>query len=118
MTALQILDIIAVQFINDPNKETYIQLATLRTSQDYFGDNYQYAIALRSAHMLETNSNAQSGIGGGGIITSEREGDLAVSYGSTGSIYNRYPDLATTSYGRQLVDLIMGSGLPITVVNL
>ena len=61
---------------------------------EVFGDLRHIAIAYRAAHMLTVAS-----IGGsaGGPVTSEKEGDLARSYGtSTGGA-----SLGSTSYGRE-----------------
>jgi hypothetical protein len=117
MTVVQILNAIAPQYIDAENKDVLITLAKQRTSREYFKLNYTLAVALRTAHLLELSSNAKNGYSGGGVITSKSEGDLSVSFGTVGNHYNKYPDLAGTSYGRQLIDLIMGNGIPVTVSN-
>ena len=113
--ASAILDIIAPQYATDPNKSTFISLATGRTSSCFYGDNYTLAIALRAAHMLAMRDRGESG-SGGGELASKREGDLAVSF-HKGTESDGDGDLALTSYGRQLQGLTQGSGAFIGVTG-
>ena len=100
-SASAILDIIAPQFQSDPNKADVIALARGRTSRNVFGDNYEYAVALRAAHMLTLISQQQSGTAGN--VASKTEGDLSISFSaaedSGGSLH-------LTTYGQQLKQLI------------
>jgi hypothetical protein len=49
-----------------------------------------------------------SGSGGAGPVTSKKEGQLSISYGSTGK-NDDDSDLGLTKYGRQLQGLINGN---------
>ncbi len=110
MTASQILSAIAPQFDSDPNRNSHLQLAVKRTNSVCFGENYNYAIALRAAHTLTVTQTAQASGGAGGSITSKREGDLAITFSTpSSSSGGSCDDLCSTSYGRELKGLIAGN---------
>lgn len=113
-TASEIMETIAPQYNTDPKKASFILLAKDRTSADFFGTNYEMAVALRASHMMTLRDIAEAG-GGGGEIASKREGDLAISYHKSGS--NDDDDLSSTSYGTQLQGLKRGSGVFIGVTG-
>jgi Protein of unknown function (DUF4054) len=80
------------------------------------GTQREYAIALRVMHIVARRSrdgisaNQQSTVEGqSGIISSEREGELSRSYKVSDKVLDRYPDLATTIWGMELIDLIRGT---------
>lgn len=108
LTVEQILNAIAPQFINNSDKQTFIQLAIMRLSESCYGDNYNHAVALLSAHMLtltERAKNGGAGSGSAGNITSLREGDAAIGYGVAGNSSGLNSDYTQTSYGMQLISL-------------
>jgi len=107
-------DIIAPQYASESNKSQYISLARARTSTCWYGDNAEYAIALRAAHMMMLDKRAQDN-GGGGEISSKREGDLAISYHKGQSSGNS--DLSLTPYGRQLMGMRRERGTLIGVTG-
>ena len=116
MTVEQILETIAPELTSDTEKNNHITLARQRTST-CFGDNYNYAVALRAAHTLTLKNNAQNGLAGSvGGITSKREGDLSIGFGGQ-SATGIKGDLGTTSYGVQLDELIKGNITGISVVS-
>jgi hypothetical protein len=99
LTVKQILDVLAPEFKNypEPDKDSVITIATLRLSASHFGEVFNQAVALLTAHLLtiaQRNGNA-------GPQTSVREGDLAIGYGSSGM-----SRLDVTSYGTELMRLI------------
>ena len=102
MTSTTILDNIAPELASDSKKAIHIDLATARTSSIKFGDNKNYAIALRAAHTLTIANRNDGDLAGN--AESKKEGDLSVSYGGKGSIGSG--DLNQTSYGRQLLAII------------
>jgi hypothetical protein len=104
LTASMIFDLIAPVYASDPGKASYLELATLRTSSCVFGANYQTAIALRAAHMMQMRDRG----GNAGPVSSVREGDLAIYYGSIFETWKS--DLNQTSYGMELKGLIKGNG--------
>ena len=119
MTAEQILDAIAPQFITNTNKSAHLTLAAQRTSRTCFGINYELAVALRAAHTLTLSTEANAAGGSSGGISSKREGDLAISFGGQSST-GVTGDLGQTSYGVQLQQLIDSNivGINITGINI
>jgi len=95
-----IFDAIAPAYASDSDKDTFITLATCQTSSCQFGDSYNYAIALRAAHMITMRD--RQGISG--PISNLREGDLTIYYGSILDTWKH--NLHQTSYGTQLLGLI------------
>jgi hypothetical protein len=82
------------------------------------GTQREYAVALRVMHIIArmprdgASANVNSGSDGqGGMITSEKEGELSRSYKVTDDLARRYPDLVTTVWGQELIQLITGTFL-------
>jgi hypothetical protein len=126
LSVTQIIDTIASQYTGDSRLTNMITIATQRTSEEAFGENYNYAIALRTAHMLtlaDMNSGGvSSGLGGAvGAITQKSEGNTSISFGSnsslTGTSGKKAGDLALTRYGLELLGLIAGNIVGISVAN-
>ena len=118
MTVQQIISVIAPQYSIDPDLDNIIILATQRTSLSAFGDNFNFAIALRSSHMLTLRDmnklGVSSGLGGAvGAVTGKSEGSSSISFGSisglSGTTGNKSGDLALTRYGLELLGLIAGN---------
>lgn len=117
----QYLAAIAPAVATDENKATYIEMATERTNPCFYGSKYNQAVALMAAHIafLLTANSGSMGAGSGsseggsvGTITSKREGDLSVTYGSgsigaaTGNASDA--ELAQTRFGLMLLSLRKG----------
>ncbi len=96
------------------NKATFVELATGRTSSEFYGSNYSLAIALRASHIWVLSVYRAGG--SGGAVTSESENGQSRSYAvfpQTG----KYPDLSQTQFGLQLIGVMMGSGPSMGVVT-
>lgn len=121
LTIDQYLTAIAPALSADANKSVYIEMATERTNKCFYGIKTNQAIALLAAHIafLLNAANGSMGAGSGsgeagstGTITSKREGDLAVGYGSgavtvgNGDVTDA--ELAQTRYGLMLLALRKG----------
>jgi hypothetical protein len=78
---------------------TLIPYAAEELSESALGDRYNKAVALLTLHWIYKDRNAG---GGGGAITSEREGDLARSYATPANP----TDYDGTSWGMELQGLI------------
>jgi hypothetical protein len=76
----------------------YEELTLCYADEAILGDCYNQAIALAVLHFLENSSRD----GASGTIRSEKEGDLARSYGGT----DRESMFSTTSWGKQFNDLM------------
>jgi Protein of unknown function (DUF4054) len=97
-TAQEIIQVRLPALFSDSRLDDFVALAVLNLSEPVFGVKYVYAVALLAMHMYSKDS-AGSGAGG---VKSEKEGDLARSYG--GSMTDK--DYGTTSYGQELLQLI------------
>jgi hypothetical protein len=86
---------------SEASKDIALSIANGRLSQTVFGAKYNNAVALLAAHILSMNSGIRSG-GTGGAISTKKEGDLSISFGSNAAFDSR---LDSTSYGQQLEQL-------------
>ena len=77
------------------------------------GDKFVQCVALLVLHWLTLESVGGT-LGAGAVagpISSEREGDIARSYGSSTSAGGLFPFLDSTSYGKELDGLIRASAM-------
>jgi len=121
MDALSIIQLRAPQWSTDPRISGLIVYARNATSEAFFEDNTEKAVALRVLHLLaleagrngNPGTGTDSGTGHGGQITSETEGSLSKSFASmsTSNVNAKWGDLGMTIYGQELISLIRGSGM-------
>jgi hypothetical protein len=127
MTPLEIIALRAPQWAADPrlsSSPSLIDLATQQTGNifsDAQNDQTSLAVALRVLHWLasEAQKGGKPGAGGGvdsglaisGPISSETEGNLSKAFGGGGVKAQRWPDLASTAYGCELIALIRSCGV-------
>ena len=92
----------------DPRLDDYEHLADMQTGTVY-GDCRNLAVALMMLHYMTLDDSRGATPGSGsstGSVKSEKEGDLAKSYGATSSsVSDKYPDLSQTIYGLELIEL-------------
>lgn len=82
--------------------DAWTRMATFRASRAVFGKAYVYALSLLVSHRAALESRGSDGAAG--PVSSVREGDLSVSYGSSGNA--RDGDLSSTSYGQEYLSLL------------
>lgn len=82
--------------------DAWIRMAAFRASRAVFGKAYVYALSLLVSHRASMESRGSDGAAG--PVSSVREGDLSVSYGSSGTAADG--DLASTSYGQEYLSLL------------
>ncbi len=116
MTITQIINSIAPQLSSHPELNNFINIAMQRTDIGQFKGKYNLAVAYRVAHDMTVAGLDSSGVNKSGMITSEREGDLSRTYGSTASS-GISADLGLTSYGLQLQALIKNNIIGVMVVS-
>ena len=97
----------------DPNVNNYVTDAQGRTSQAWFGDNYNKAVALRACH--EWTLDQTRPLGETGAIVSKHEGGQALAF-SKGASANP-DDLEQTVYGVRLKGLRKASGATAGVIT-
>lgn len=110
-TAAEIIALKLPSSATDPRLADFISLAGFYVSERIFEDKYQYALALVVCHQLALESQgggsaASSGSGAVGGIKSEKEGDLARSFGGVGSnISEQKQYFMSTPFGQELLQL-------------
>lgn len=108
-TASEILSAIAPHFDDVSGRSVLLGQAESRTSSTFFGANRPDAVAYMAAHLLDMSASAAVSSGASGPISSKKEGDLAVSFASSGSSSSA-SGLSQTRYGQMLLDLMRSSG--------
>jgi hypothetical protein len=108
-TPLEIITVRNPDFASDPNVNFYINLAASKISGCFTGDIRNEALALVAMHMATLDSRS----GGGnavGKVKSEKEGDLARTFGSTSSKDSDIPPYwAQTTWGTEYWQLVNSS---------
>jgi hypothetical protein len=116
-TAQQTISLRAPQWSADPRINDFIAFAQQGLSAAVCGERYGEAIGLKVLHMMAVEAANQgnpgtgssSGSGSSAGVSSESEGDLSRSYGSSissgGKMLN-IDDLASTQYGQELLKLL------------
>lgn len=89
--------------------DSLIAAAEMRVSRSFFGERYIYALSLATAHRHALISISSSGASG--AVTSIREGDVSVNYGSANS--SNDDDLEMSVYGRELITLTKQYATPL-----
>lgn len=82
--------------------DAWTRMAMFRASRAVFGKAYVYALSLLVSHRAALESRGSDGAAG--PVSSVREGDLSVSYGSSGNAGDG--DLSSTSYGQEYLSLL------------
>lgn len=106
MTETEIAEIrrfMPVAISGSERAEVWIEMAEKRVSRCYFGSSWTLAMSYMAAHIgtLEERSENDGAVG---AVTSKREGDISVSYGSAST--DGGDDLGLTSYGIQYKNLL------------
>jgi len=110
-TAKQIIAVKSPSFSADTRLDDLIVLAADFVSQSAYGTKYQHALALVVLHWLtldaqQGGNSTSSGGGIGGGIKSEKEGDLARTYGGASSGSNNDDSYwMGTIFGQELLSL-------------
>lgn len=107
MDALAIVTAICPELAKSNSADVFLQMARENTSRDFFGTQYQYAVAYRACHLFKVTAGAVGNDAVGvGKVASMTEGGLSVSYqdNSNGSVSDG--GLDTTKYGKMLLGLI------------
>ena len=111
---VEYLQALCPSLISSGFSDIYIELATSETDAAFFGDKYNYAIALRAAHNYTVVLT--KGDGSGGLITAKQEGRMQISYLHNMNRQSR-SDLLLTRYGMMLQSLIRSLGPIVSISN-
>lgn len=82
--------------------DALIRGAELHVGRCYFGKAYVYALSLMVMHKAAMLEMASDGVAG--PVTSKREGDLSIGFGTGGSSGNN--DLSNTVFGQEYLELL------------
>lgn len=98
--------------LDDDVVETFLEVAARGLSSIAFGVKYPEAAVWLAAHLIETTpgvlSSGSAGAGEVGPITSQKDGDLARSYGAvagSASMSVSDADLMRTTYGLKFLQV-------------
>ena len=105
MSVIEIIQTICPKLADSPSLSQFVQVATESLNSRFFGKMFNYAIAYKACHLFTLNS--QSPLDeilsvGGGPVTGISEGGISVNFASNQNV----SELASTKYGRQLLDLM------------
>lgn len=98
----ELLSYLDEKVAESPKLEALIKGAELRVGRCYFGSSFVYALSLMVMHKATLLEMANDGVAG--PVTSKREGDLSVGYGTGGSSGNN--DLSNTVFGQEYLELL------------
>lgn len=108
-SSLEYFRIIAKQFsaLSDTEVQVWLDMAaTLGAAGCLLGDPANLATALYAAHLLQLDAENSTGEGGRGPIKSEKEGDLARTYGTATGVSDGW--LGLSPYGQQYANMQLG----------
>ena len=101
MSVLTVLETIAETYSVNPKVNNFIALAELQTNRCWFGTKADYAVALRTAHMMSMTTSSLRNNGEAGAVSSKKEGDLSITF-NTGTDTS---DLSQSHFGKTLMEL-------------
>jgi hypothetical protein len=73
------------------------------------GTKTEYARALRAMHNIALIDKSAENNYSGGVVKSEKTGNLAKEYEIDSNLMNQYPDLSQTSWGLMLIGFMKGN---------
>ena len=117
LSALDIFRLIAPEFdlVSNEDVEKKIKFASIFVCRDDYGDAYNAALAMMTAHMMALPGGVNGGYStSSGKVTAMKEGDLSISYGSLSSDDSW---LGQTTYGGLLSILRKTLGLHLALMT-
>ena len=105
MTAIQIIQTICPDLADSPSLSQFVQMASECLNSRFFGKLFNEAVAYKACHLFTITTGDKTGIhsiGGSGSVTSYHEGGIQIGFSANQSD----SELATTKYGKMLLDLI------------
>jgi len=114
MAAVDIIAVRAPEYSTYPGLNSFIAIANSQTgafdstpldATGTLGTTRDMAVALRALHLM-CRSKYRDGGFSGGQISFEREGELDKKFTVDPALIKKYPDLVTTIWGLELVEMI------------
>lgn len=98
---------------SDSKIEYWMNQAKNQVSSTAFGDSYAHAVYLVTSHYLIINDPARAQ---NGAISSEKAGDLSVTYKTGENINDGFGEFRQTQYGLQYITLVKSCVMTVNVV--
>ena len=105
MTAIQIIQTICPDLADSPSLSQFVQMASESLNSRFYGKLFNQAVAYKACHLFTITTGDKTGIhsiGGSGSVTSYHEGGIQIGFSANQSD----SELATTKYGKMLLDLM------------
>lgn len=104
MTTVQIIQTICPDLAGSPSLSQFVQMANESLNSRFFGKLFNQAVAYKACHLFSITLGDKGGIHsiGGGALTGYHEGGIDINFAQSKS----NSELATTKYGRMLLDLM------------
>ena len=105
MTAEQIIQTICKELADSPSLSQFVQMASESLNSRFYGKLFNQAVAYKACHLFTITTGDKTGIhsiGGGGSVTSYHEGGIQIGFSAS----QNDSELATTKYGKMLLDLM------------
>jgi hypothetical protein len=104
MTAVQIIQTICPDLAGSPSLSQFVQMANESLNSRFFGKLFNQAVAYKACHLFTITTGDKTGIHsiGNGSVTSYNEGGIQIGFSAS----QNDSELATTKYGRMLLDLM------------
>jgi hypothetical protein len=105
MTTVQIIQTICPDLADSPSMSQFVQMASEGLNSRFFGKLFNQAVAYKACHLFTITTGDKTGIhsmGGTGSVTSYAEGGINIGFSASQSD----SELATTKYGKMLLDLM------------
>ena len=105
MTTVQIIQTICPSLADSPSLSQFVQMASESLNSRFFGKLFNQAVAYKACHLFTITTGDKTGIhsiGGGGSVTSYHEGGIQIGFSAS----QNDSELATTKYGKMLLDLM------------
>lgn len=105
MTTVQIIQTICPDLADSPSMSQFVQMASESLNSRFFGKLFNQAVAYKACHLFTITTGDKTGIhsmSGTGSVTSYAEGGINIGFSASQSD----SELATTKYGKMLLDLM------------
>ena len=104
MTAVQIIQTICPDLADSPSLSQFVQMANESLNSRFYGKLFNQAVAYKACHLYTITVGDKNGLHsiGGGALAGYREGGIDITFAQS----KTDSELATTKYGKMLLDLM------------
>lgn len=109
-TVDQYIEVLYPKLSLSPYLDIYKDMASKHTSVEFFGEQYDYALALRSCHLFYIDNRGNQN---GGFVTGMTEGRVSMSFWNSPNKGDN-SSLSLSTYGQTLKALIHSIGASVS----